>query len=213
MARRRRGCLPARSQAPLRTRCRTTRPRLVVAGSTLLWAYGGSLADPGSVLADYVENWRTGRVEVARAQFDAPPDPVALSEGWHRQLAALRNDLVRVSAVAGPGARIDPDDPLDTVVWLPAEANDADTSAFDIAVVRTESVRGQLFGLLPSTAQRVELLERFGRVELRRVDPPGQVAGQMWRITSVDVDGISVGTTRTGAAVHSQLLTMVLSRF
>ena len=165
---------------------------LVVVGSTLLWAYGGSQADPGSTLADYVDNWRSGRVDVAREQFGMPPHALALGQAWDRQLAALHNDLVRVSATARPDARIDPDHPLDTIVWLPAVTPDPGAAAFDIAVVRSATVRSQLLGLLPSTAQRVEVLERLGRVEIRRVELPG-LAGQAWRISSADVGGIVVG--------------------
>jgi hypothetical protein len=166
----------------------------VVFGSTLLWASGGRLADPGTVAADYVGDWRAGQAEAAIQRFAAPPgDPGAVNQTWTQQLAGLRNDLVRVAAVAGDDVRIDPDDPLDSIVWIAQPTGESRSAIIDIEAVRTQPVQTQLLGLLPATSQRTETLERLGRIELRLVDLPGPVAGQGWRIVRVEAGGVALG--------------------
>jgi hypothetical protein len=167
---------------------------LVVVFSTLFWLGAGRLGDPGTVLADYVADWQAGRADSALVRFTAPPGSSAeLSDAWSRQLAGLRNALVRLAAVAGPSSAIDPERPLDTVRWTARPAESApDTRLVDIEVVRQESVRGQLFGLLPSTTQRLVTLDRLGMAELRLVALPGPFAGSAWRIVRVDIGGIEL---------------------
>ena len=162
--------------------------------TTLFWTGAGRLGDPSFVLADYVGDWRAGRVDEAAGRFIAPLDQgVAVADAWERQLANLRNGLVRLSAVSGPGGGIDPQEPLDTVRWSPRPTEGSGTFVVDIEVVRRETVRTQLFGWLPSTSQRLVTLERLGTAELRLVDLPGTLAGQGWRIVRVEVGGVALG--------------------
>jgi hypothetical protein len=165
-----------------------------VAFSTFFWAAAGRAADPGLVLSDYVGDWRTGRVDAALALFDIPPgDSASMPGTWEAQLANLRNDLVRLAAVSGPTSGIDPGQPLDSIVWSAKPPEEADAFLVAIEVVRRETVRGQLLGLVPSTSQRLVTVERLGTVELRLVDLPGPFGGQAWRIRSVEVGGIGLG--------------------
>jgi hypothetical protein len=168
---------------------------IAVALSTIFWSSAGRAGDPGIVMADYVEDWRTGRAEAAGALFETPPaSPAAIVDAWAAQLANLRNDLVRLAAVSGPGSGIDPADPLASVQWNVSEGDESGVVVADIEVVRRETVRGVLFGLLPSTSQRLVTLERLGTIELRVADLPGQLGGQGWRIVRVEVGGIIVGS-------------------
>jgi hypothetical protein len=162
--------------------------------STAFWTGTGRLGDPGVVLADYVGDWRAGRVADAAGRFVATPgEGAALADAWGRQLANLRNDLVRLSAVSGPGSGIDPEQPLETVRWSLQPAEDPGTVLVDIEVVRRETVRSQVFGWLPSTSQRLVTLERLGTAELRLIDLPGTLGGQGWRIVRVEVGGVELG--------------------
>jgi hypothetical protein len=165
-----------------------------VAFSTLFWTVAGRAGDPGLVLSDYVAGWRSGRVDAVVGLFETPPaDAGAIADAWEAQLANLRNDLVRLAAVSGPASGIDPAQPLDSVVWSAQPAEDSSVSVVAIEVVRRETVRGQLLGLVPSTSQRLVTLERLGTVELHVVDLPGQFAGHRWRIVRVEVGGVVLG--------------------
>jgi hypothetical protein len=169
---------------------------VVVAFSTLFWLEAGRLADPGTVLADYTEDWQAGRTDAAAARFVAQPATADLSDEWTRQLAGLRNALVRLAAVGGPGAGIDPGRPLDSIRWTSrGDGSAPDGLVVDIEVVREESVRSQLFGLLPSTTQRLVTLERLGTAELRLVPQPGPLAGSAWRIVRIEIEGVVVGAS------------------
>ena len=172
---------------------------VVVAFSTFFWLAAGRLADPGTVLVDYTEDWQAGRIDLAAARFVVQPSTADLSDEWARQLAGLRNALVRLAAVAGPAAGIDPERPLDSIRWTARpDGSDADGLVVDIEVVREESVRGQLFGLLPSTTQRLVTLERLGTAELRLVPLSSPLDGSAWRIVRVEIEGVVVG--RSGQA-------------
>ena len=161
--------------------------------STVFWSSAARAADPGTVLADYVTAWRSGRIEAAMALLEAPPaDGELIGDAWATQLSSLRNDLVRLSAVSG-GSGIDPERPLDSVVWTAKPSQDSGSFVVAIEVVRRETVRGQVLGLVPSTSQRLVTLERLGTAQLRIVNLPGPLAGQAWRIVRVEVGGVVVG--------------------
>jgi hypothetical protein len=166
----------------------------IVAFSTVFWSSAGRLGDPGLVLSDYVADWRAGRVDPAAGRFATPPATTStVTDVWESQLANLRNDLVRLAALSGPGSGIEPADPLGSVQWTARDDVEPGTFVADIEVVRRESVRTQLFGLLPSTTQRLVTLEKLGSAELRQVDLPGQFGGHGWQIVRVEVGGIVVG--------------------
>ena len=166
---------------------------LIVAFSTVFWSSAGRLGDPGLVLSDYVADWRAGSVDVASRRFSTPPADSAVADAWEAQLANLRNDLVRLAAVSGTSSGIVPEDPFGSVRWTPRDDAEPGTFTADVEVVRRESVRSQLFGLLPSTSQRLVTLEKLGSAELVLVDLPGQMGGQGWRIVRVEIEGIVVG--------------------
>ena len=161
--------------------------------ATALWLAGGRAGDPGMVLDDYLADWRAGRAEAAIGRFVTPPGTVAaMTAAWEGQLAGLRNDLVRLAAEHGPDAGIDPDRPIDTVRW--ADGGPVDGGAgylVVIEVVRRESVRGQLFGILPTTSQRLVTIARLGEVRLRLEPTAG--SGDAWRIVRVEVGGVALG--------------------
>ncbi len=170
----------------------------VVVLATGFWIAGGRAAEPATVLDDYVADWRTGDADSALRLFDRPPASAAeIAETWQRQLAGLRNDLVRIAAAAGPGSGIDPDRPLDSVRWVEVGVSPAGGRLIAIEVARRETVRGQLLGFLPTTSQRLVTLERLGLVELRLVDRPGPIAFgpriEAWRLVRIDVGGVVVG--------------------
>lgn len=164
---------------------------LILAGSTLLWAGGGSGTSPDASLAEYISAWQHRRSLTATREFVRPPSPAELERAWDRQLAVLRDDLVRLSA-ANPDAGIDPGRPLETVRF---EA--AGPGVVAIMVARRETVRELLLGLLPTTSQRLVPVARLGTIRLAKVSQPGPVAGgppvERWRIEFVEVLGDSIG--------------------
>jgi hypothetical protein len=165
-----------------------------VAFPTFFWTAAGRAGDPGLVLSDYVADWRAGRVHAAIGYFDTPPGGGVVADRWEAQLARVRNELVRLAAISRPNSGIDPERPLDSVVWSAKPSDEADTFVVALEVVRRETVRGQLLGFVPSTSQRIVTLERLGTAELRLVELPGQFAGQGWRIGRVEVGGIGLGS-------------------
>ncbi len=165
---------------------------LVIALSSSFWIAAGDAGDPGVLLDLYVAEWRAGRAADAAPRFATPPDPGALAEAWDRQGAALHNELVAIAAAAGPDSGINPDRPFDAVRWVDAGATASGGRLVAIDVARVETVDGQLFGILPTTSQRLVTLNRLGRIELRLVDRPGSGGGPAWRIAGVEIGGITV---------------------
>jgi hypothetical protein len=161
--------------------------------STLPWILGGRAAEPGLVLEAYVADWQEGRAEAARDRFTTPPASAAhVQAAWQAQSAGLRNDLLALAAEHGPEAGIDPDRALDVVRWTDAGAIDAGRGRLVvIEVVRHETLRGRLFGFLPTSSQRLVALARLGEVRLRLVPIGG--AGHAWRIERIEVGGVTLG--------------------
>lgn len=166
---------------------------LAIALASGFWIATGDSGDPGVLLDSYVADWRAGRAADAAARFAVPPDPAALAESWSRQDAALRNELVAIAAAAGPDSGIDPDPPLDAIRWVEAGTTPSGGRLFALEVARLETIRGELFGFLPTTSQRLVTLGRLGRVEVRLVDRPGSAGGPAWRIVGSEIGGITIG--------------------
>jgi hypothetical protein len=166
---------------------------VVIALSSGFWIAAGDAGDPGVLLDLYVADWRAGRAADAAGRFGAPPEPAALAEAWDRQGAALHNELVAIAAAAGPDSGIDPDHPLDELRWVDAGARESGSRLVALEVARVETVDGQLFGILPTSSQRLVTLARLGQIELRLVDRPGSAGGVAWRIVRAEVGGILVG--------------------
>ena len=162
--------------------------------SSAFWIAAGDAGDPGVVLVLYVGDWRAGRAAGAAGRFASPPDPGVLAEAWDRQGAALRNRLVvAIAAAAGPDSAINPDRPLDAVRWVDAGTTASGGRLVGLEVARVETLHGKLFGILPTTSQRLVTLARLGQIELRLVDVPGSAGGVAWRIAGADVGGVVVG--------------------
>jgi hypothetical protein len=167
---------------------------LVIALSSGFWIAAGDAGDPGVLLDLYVADWRAGRAVDAAGRFVSRPEPAALSEAWNRQGAALHNRLVAIAAAAGPNGGIDPDHPLDTVRWVDAGVTESGGRLVALEVARVETIEGQLFGILPTSSQRLVTLAHLGQIELRLVDRPGSAGGVVWRIARAEVLGVVVGS-------------------
>jgi hypothetical protein len=166
---------------------------IVIALSSGFWIAAGDAGDPGFLLDLYVADWRNGRATEAAGRFAPPLEPALLAGAWDRQLAVLRNELVAIAAAAGPGSGIDPQEPLDTVRWVDGGTTDSGSWLVSLEVARVETVEGRLFGILPTTSQRLVRLARLGRIELLLVDRPGSVGGRAWRIVGAEVGGVVIG--------------------
>jgi hypothetical protein len=160
--------------------------------STLPWIVGGQSADPGLVLEAYVADWSDGHATSARDRFVAPPAIGQVDTAWQAQSAGLRNDLVALAAEHGPNAGIDPDRALETVRWTDAGALDGGRGRLVvIEVVRRETIRGQLFGFIPTSSQRLVPMARLGEVRLRLMPVAGGT--EVWRIERIEVGGVTLG--------------------
>jgi hypothetical protein len=166
---------------------------LVIALSTGFWIAAGDAGDPGVLLDHYVADWRAGRAIDGAGRFAAPPDPAALADTWRRQLAALRNELVAIAARTAPDSGIDPNRPFEAVRWVDAGTSSAGGRLVALEVARRETVRVELFEVLPTTSQRLVTLARLGRVELRLVDRGATVGGPAWRIVGAEIGGVVAG--------------------
>jgi hypothetical protein len=165
---------------------------LVLALGAGLWVSAGPDADPALALDAYLSDWRAGRAESAAARFVDPPASGALRSAWDGQAGALRNAVVRIVA-AEPAVEADPTQLLDGLRWvdLGVAADGSRTLALEAA--RNERVRNLLFGILPTTSQRLVPVERLGSAVLRPVPvaagigPLGPVVA--WRIERIEIAG------------------------
>ena len=171
-------------------------PILIVA-SALLWGIGGSGASPSSTTARYVTAWQHDRPAPAAALFVTPPTQAELTEAWERQLTALRAELIRAAATAGPDAGIDPGRPFDSLSFSEDETGRLETAArMRVEIVWWETVHGSFLGLFSTTGRRQVAYEAIGTIELRRLDGPGPLGGtppgREWRIEQVDLLGSAI---------------------
>jgi hypothetical protein len=178
-------------------------PAAIVA-SSLFWSFSGRSAEPAAVLDWYVTAWQEGRAADATVHLRPAPSTEDLLEVWERQETALRNELVRLAAQEGPGAGIDPGEPLGTVRWVDAGATSGGGRLVLIEVARRETVRGLFLGFLPASTQSLVTLAGLGQVELQREPiegplPPGPWA-EAWRITGIEVAGAALGEPVTPTA-------------
>ncbi len=155
------------------------------------WVVSGSGADPVLTLDAYLADWRAGAADAAAGRW-ASLDPQSMREGWSRQEAALRNAALRVAA-GEPAAEVDPPRPHDGLRWREIGGSESGGRVFAAEFVRTEAVRTELFGILPTTSQRLTAVETVGRAELRPVSLPGS-GGPLgpvvaWRLVSLDMAG------------------------
>ncbi len=168
---------------------------LAIVVASLFWGLAGRGADPATVLDRYVADWRDGHPADAGALFVSPPgDDDQIADAWTRQSTALRNALVPLAAQAPDDAGIDPDEAFTSIRWVDRGPTADGGRRIAIEVARRDTVRGTLFGILPTTSQRLVTLAEVGAAELRQVAVPGAVLGtSTWRIVGVAVAGIVVG--------------------
>lgn len=154
------------------------------------WALSGAGADPVLTLDAYLADIQTERVDAAVGRW-AGVDAAAVREGWARQSVAVRNVVVRIVA-EDPAAEADPEHPLRGLRWRLADPVAAGGRTYVAEVVRSEPVRSQLFGILPTTSQRLVPVEAVGRAELRPVEVTGGgLLGPVvaWRIVRLELGG------------------------
>lgn len=158
------------------------------------WGVGGRAADPATVVASYVADWGAGRAGSAAARFVDGPPPAAVDAIWQQQVAALRNELVRLAPADPAAAAIDPDRPLALLRWVeqPADPDSAGGRRLvTIEAARRETVRDLVLGFVPITSQRLVAVARLGTVELRAVPAAGPFVE--WRIDRIEVAGVTLG--------------------
>ena len=172
-------------------------PAAIVAFSGF-WLVAAGGATPAATLQRYVAAWRGGRPDEANRLFLSPPGSSVLAERWKRDESYLRNRLVELTATLGPGSALDPERPLESLVFeftAPRGAqrnggrDEGETAEAVVEFVRPVTVRDSFFGLFPTASQRIVVLERVGRVRLRttRSRPPVGPSSVVWRLESVDL--------------------------
>ncbi len=177
-------------------------PAAIVA-FTGFWLVGGAGASPAATLQRYVAAWRDGRPEEANTLFLSPPGSNALAARWKRDETYLRNRLVELAARLGPGSALDPQRPLDSLVFelaatTPARqggGTEGETAEAVVEFVRPVTVRDSFFGLFPTASQRIVVLEQVGRVRLRtaRFVPALGPSSLVWRLESVELGAPGAG--------------------
>jgi len=169
----------------------------VLAFGSGFWVVAARGADPALALDAYLEDWQAGRAEAALGRFAVPPASARdIEAAWSRQTTALTNALVRIEA-AVPDAETDPARPLEGLRWLDAGPSPGGGRLFVLEVARREVGHEQLFGLLPTTSQRLVPVERVGMADLRSsagsapAGPLGPVTA--WRVVGAEIAGEPIG--------------------
>ncbi|MDQ3870605.1 MAG: hypothetical protein M3301_03180 [Chloroflexota bacterium] len=173
----------------------------VIAAFTGFWLVGGGSASPAATLQRYVAVWRQGQADQANELFVSPPGGAALAARWKRDETYLRNRLVELGARLGPGSALDPDRPLDSLVFelvttretRSGGGTEGETAEAAVEFVRPVTVRDSFFGLFPTASQRTVVLEQVGLVRLRTVRfvPALGPASLVWRVESVEFGATS----------------------
>jgi hypothetical protein len=131
------------------------------------WLVGGALGSPGATLQQYVSAWQNGNPAGAAQLFHVPADSAALTATWQAQrqyLAALVDDAARQY---GSQAGLDPALPFNSLRFeeLPGQRGGG-RAVVAIDLVRRERFETELFGFIPTAAQRTVLVRRLGLVRL-----------------------------------------------
>jgi hypothetical protein len=171
---------------------------VVIVGVTVLWSVGGTLARADATLARYLSDWRTGDTADASTIFVGTPNPDELSVAWSGQLARLRNEIVRLAAVGGNAAGLDPERPFESIRFTDAArsqdaAPEGGVRRVRVAIVRREAVRGSFLGLFPTSSQVLVPVTDLGWIELQaRTRPAGRLGvpdSPVWLVASMDLLG------------------------
>jgi hypothetical protein len=178
---------------------------VAIVAFTGFWLVAAGGASPAATLQRYVAAWRDGRADEANRLFLSPPGASTLAERWKRDEAFLRSRLIELAARLGPGTTLDPERPLDSLVFefaapppqAAGEGAGAESESTEAVVefVRPVTVRDSFFGLFPTASQRIVVLERVGRVRLRtaRLAPSIGPSSLVWRLESVELGGPGLG--------------------
>jgi hypothetical protein len=176
---------------------------VAIVASSLFWGLGGRFAEPSSVLAGYLAAWHGDLPADGTAHLLGPGSPDVVAETWQRQEAALHNELVLLAVREGAASGIDPGSPLRTVRWVDGGELADGRRVILVEVARRETERGHLFGILPTSTQRLVTIARLGQVELVRVPLAGPLPegpwAEAWRIAGIEVAGIALGTLTQAA--------------
>ena len=168
-----------------------------VAGlGAVFWIAAGSGSDPALVLDGYLADWRAGRNESGVGRFAEPPrSPAALRDAWRRQEGALRNAIVGILAVQ-PSVVADPERPFDDLRWVDLGSTAEGGRSFGVELVRQQTVRGLLFGRLPTTTRSLVTVRRLGTADLVLVAGPATPFGTVsaWRLERLEIAGVVVGS-------------------
>jgi hypothetical protein len=167
---------------------------VAIAGMTVLWAVGGSLARPDATLTRYVHDWQSGNARDAVSLFVVSPAPADLDAIWERQLATLRNELLGLEAEGG-GSGLESDQPFSSMRFVePAGGGgEGDSHRVEVEIVRRETIRDSFLGLFPTTSQVLVPVADLGWLEFRRVSRASDRAGvpdsPVWLIDRFDLLG------------------------
>lgn len=132
------------------------------------WLVGGDLASPGATLQRYVSAWQAEKPDRAVGLLDEPVDATALGIEWRRQREQLRLLVADAALRHGSQAGLDPRLPFNSLRFEEQfRERGGGRAVVAIDLVRRERYETELFGIIPTAAQRTVLVRRLGTVVLR----------------------------------------------
>jgi hypothetical protein len=161
------------------------------------WLVGGDLGSPAATLQRYVSAWQSDRPENAVALLAEPPDPTALGADWQSQREQLRLLVAGAAARYGAQSGLDAGVPFNSLRFEEVPLSRAGgRTIVNVDLVRRERYETELFGLIPTAAQRTVLVQRLGNVHLAARPAPSPewlpswlvAPARIWLIEDVSLD-------------------------
>ncbi len=137
------------------------------------WLVGGDLGSPAATLQRYVSAWQNDRPDEAVGLLAEPPDAAALDVEWQAHRERLRLLVGAAATRYGSQSGLDARLPFNSLRFEDVSASPASSQAVvRVDLVRRERYETQLFGLIPTAAQRTVLVQPLGEVRLHAAQAP-----------------------------------------
>lgn len=146
---------------------------IVVAVVGGFWLVGGYLGSPAATLQHYVSAWQANTPAAAQPLLAEQVDTAALGADWTAERAQLE---LLVSAAArryGSQSGLDPRLPFNSLRFEEVAGERASGRAVvAVQLIRRERFETELFGIIPTAAQRTIAVRQLGLIHLRARPAP-----------------------------------------
>ena len=137
------------------------------------WLVGGYLGSPAATLQHYVSAWQAGQPSEALALLDEPVDGAALGAEWSAGRQQLEMLVDAAARRYGSQSGLDPRLPFNSLRFEEVVAERrAGRAVIAVYLVRRERFETELFGIIPTAAQRTIAVRQLGVVRLHAEPAP-----------------------------------------